>query len=83
MKNEGTENPPPWLAGWRAAKANFLPGSVVPLAMLANVARIAITVSLVGAYGAEFAQGALHESFGLATFIGGTCALLLVARVVR
>lgn len=29
------ENPPPWLAGWRAAKANFLPGSVVPLAMLA------------------------------------------------
>jgi hypothetical protein len=29
------ENPPPWLAGWRAAKANFLAGSVVPLAMLA------------------------------------------------
>lgn len=27
--------PPPWLLGWRAAKANFLPGSLVPLVMVA------------------------------------------------
>jgi len=26
-------NPPPWLLGWRAAKANLVPGSIVPVVM--------------------------------------------------
>lgn len=36
MKDESegvSGNPPPWLLGWRAAKANFLPGSLVPVVM--------------------------------------------------
>jgi len=57
--------------------------SVIPLALLGNIARVALTVSLVGRYGVDFAQGSLHESFGLMTFVVGTIALLAVGRLVR
>ena len=41
------------------------------------------TVLLVDSQGIEFAQGLLHEGFGLTTYVGGTLALLAVAKVLR
>jgi exosortase len=58
-------------------------GSVVPLAIAANLIRIIVTVQLVSTYGVEYAQGLLHESFGLTTYVLGTLALLGVAKVLR
>jgi exosortase len=57
--------------------------SVVPLAMAANIARVVITVLLVRSQGVEFAQGLLHQNFGLATYLMGTLALLGTARLLR
>ena len=57
--------------------------SVVPLAMLGNVIRVVATAVLVTRFGVEYAEGGLHESFGVATFLLGTGALLGVARLVR
>ncbi len=57
--------------------------SIVPLAILANVIRMFATVLLVDSRGIEFAQGLLHEGFGLTTYVGGTLALLAVAKVLR
>ncbi len=57
--------------------------SVIPLAIAANVARIVITVGMVDEWGIELAQGYLHESFGVVTFVFGTIALLTLARVLR
>jgi exosortase/archaeosortase family protein len=54
--------------------------SVVPLAMFGNMVRVIGTVLLVHNFGAEYAEGGLHESFGLMTSLLGTGALLLVAR---
>jgi exosortase len=65
---------------WRRA---MIVAAVVPLAMLANIVRVSITVLLVESRGIEFAQGMLHESFGVITYVGGTLALLGVARVLR
>ncbi len=60
-----------------------LVGSVVPIAVVGNTLRVVITVVLVSGYGAEYAEGLLHESFGLATFVGGTIVLVTLARVLR
>ena len=57
--------------------------SVVPLAMGANVIRVIGTVLLVSSRGIESAEGLLHESFGIATYVVGTLFLLGVARVLR
>lgn len=57
--------------------------SVVPLAMLGNIARVAITVALVDRFGLDYAEGVLHESVGVSTFVVGTAALIAVARVLR
>jgi len=57
--------------------------SVVPLALGANVVRVIATVVLVSERGIDFAQGMLHESFGAVTYIGGTLALIGVAKVLR
>jgi exosortase/archaeosortase family protein len=51
--------------------------------MLANVFRVVVTVWMIPVIGIEAAQGALHESFGLATYIVGTLAMIGVARVLR
>ncbi len=48
--------------------------SVIPLAIAANVARIVITVGMVDEWGIELAQGYLHESFGVVTFVFETHA---------
>lgn len=72
-----------WFLGrgvWRRA---LIVSSVVPLAIAANVARVTVTVLLASRFGLEAAQGALHESFGLATYVIGTLALVGVARVLR
>lgn len=57
--------------------------SVVPLAVCANILRVVGTVSAVSIWGVDAAQGVLHESFGLWTYLIGTLALLGVARVLR
>lgn len=65
---------------WRRAAVL---ASVVPLAVLGNVIRVVATAVLVTRFGVEYAEGNLHESFGVATFLLGTAALLGVARLVR
>lgn len=57
--------------------------AVVPLAIAANVARVTITVGLVASYGLEIAQGVLHDTFGLGTYVVGTLALILIAKSLR
>lgn len=65
---------------WRRAA---LLASIVPLAMLGNVLRVVVTALLVARFGAEYAAGNLHETFGAVTFSLGTIALLGVARLLR
>jgi exosortase/archaeosortase family protein len=57
--------------------------SVVPLTFVANVFRVIVTVRMVSSHGPEFAQGVLHETFGLATYVIGTLAVIGVARITR
>jgi exosortase len=57
--------------------------SVVPLTFAANVFRVIVTVRMVSTHGPEFAQGLLHETFGLATYVLGTLAVIGVARITR
>jgi exosortase len=57
--------------------------SVVPLAMGVNIFRVVATVRMVSYLGVEAAQGALHESFGIATYVVGTLALVGIARVLK
>ncbi len=57
--------------------------SVVPLAMAANAVRVMVTVIAVPAWGDEVAQGLLHETFGVSTYIIGTLALLGIAKILR
>jgi exosortase len=65
---------------WRRA---VVVASVAPLAMAANIVRVTVTAIVASRFGIEYAQGSLHESFGLATYVIGTLALIAVARVVR
>jgi exosortase len=65
---------------WRRA---LVIASVVPLALAANIFRVIVTVQLVEHWGVEFAQGVLHETFGLATYVIGTLAVIAVARILR
>ena len=46
-------------------------------------AALVATVLAVRTNGIEFTQGVLHESFGLTTFIAGTLAMVLTARLLR
>jgi exosortase len=57
--------------------------SVVPLAILGNIARVAITVALVDRFGLGYAEGLLHETFGVSTFVVGTGALIAIAKALR
>ena len=57
--------------------------SVVPLAMAANTVRVMVTVIAVPAWGDEVAQGLLHETFGVSTYILGTLAVLGITRLLR
>ena len=56
---------------------------VIPLAIAANIVRVGATVFLVSSHGIEFAQGLLHESFGVSTYVVGTLAILGVARILK
>lgn len=60
-----------------------LVASVVPLAVLGNIVRVTVTVILVSRFGLEYAEGNLHETFGVLTFALGAVALLAVARLLR
>jgi exosortase len=57
--------------------------STVPLAVFGNAVRVIATVVLVHSYGGSFAEGWLHETFGLVTAGAGTLALLGIAKVLR
>jgi exosortase len=58
-----------------------LVASVVPLAMLGNLARVVITIYVAHAYGSEVATGdLLHNWAGIATYVLGCLALLAVGR---
>lgn len=57
--------------------------SVIPVAMLANILRVTVTIAVVSFAGTAFAEGALHQSFGLATSVLGTLAMVAVARGLR
>lgn len=65
---------------WRRA---VIVASVIPLAITANIIRVVVTVRMSSIWGPETTQGALHETFGLATFVGGTLTVIAVARVLR
>jgi len=65
---------------WRRA---LILAATVPIAMLGNIARVIVTVVLVSEFGLEYAEGLVHDSFGLATFVLGTGVLLGLARLVR
>ena len=65
---------------WRRA---IVIASVVPLAIAANILRVTVTVLMVPSLGIEAAQGSLHESFGVATYVVGTLILIGVARGIR
>jgi exosortase len=60
-----------------------LVASVVPLAIAGNIARVIVTVLLVRRFGDAMADGALHDTFGFATFGLGAVALLGLARALR
>jgi exosortase len=57
--------------------------SIVPFAMLGNLARVSITTALVASGSIEYSEGLLHESMGLATFVLGTLALVTFAKLLR
>jgi exosortase len=65
---------------WRRA---VIVVSVIPVAIAANIVRVVLTVWMVPTWGAEAAQGVLHESFGLVTYTVGILTVLAVARIVR
>ena len=65
---------------WRRAA---VVASVVPLAIGANLVRVIVTLQLVDKRGVEYAQGLLHEAWGLTTFVAGTLALVGLAKVLR
>jgi exosortase len=65
---------------WRRAA---IVASVLPLAIVGNVARIFITVALVANGWIEFREGLLHDNLGVATFTIGTIALVGIAKVLR
>jgi exosortase len=65
---------------WRRAVVVL---SVIPVAIVANVIRVMVTVKLVPIVGPEVAQGVLHEGFGVAAFAMGTLAVIGVARLLR
>jgi exosortase len=72
-----------YLLGRGVWRRLLLVGSIVPIAILGNTLRVVVTVVLVSWYGMEYAEGLLHDSFGLATFMSGTVVLVGLARVLR
>jgi exosortase len=57
--------------------------SVLPLAFIGNIARVALTVALVTEGWVEFREGLLHTNLGLTTFTIGTLALVGIAKALR
>jgi exosortase len=65
---------------WRRA---VVVASVFPLTIAANILRVVVTVQMVSSIGIEAAQGSLHESFGVFTYVLGTLSVIGVARLLR
>ena len=57
--------------------------SIVPFAILGNMARVTITTALVASGRIEYSEGLLHESLGITTFVLGTLALTVFSKVLR
>jgi exosortase len=66
--------------GWHRA---LVIASVIPIAILANVIRVIVTVKLVPIVGPEVAEGLLHEGFGVVAFGAGTLAVIGFARLLK
>jgi exosortase len=62
-----------------ASKAVLVAASI-PVAVAANVARLAITAGIAAIGGARAAESFLHELSGLVVFIGGLIALFVVGK---
>jgi len=56
---------------------------VIPVAMFFNTARVVATVLLVSRFGESFAQGLLHDGFGLSSSIAGTISLIMIAKALK
>lgn len=69
------------LPGWWRRAA--LVASVIPVAIAANVIRVAVTVKLVPVVGVQAAQGLLHEGFGVVAFGVSVLTLFGLARLMR
>jgi exosortase len=65
---------------WRRA---VLIASIFPIAVVANIVRVTATIALVVRFGPGVGEGLLHEGFGVVTFVGGTAALIGLARWLR
>ena len=63
----------------RGLKALLVAASI-PVAVAANVLRLAITASVAAIAGAKTAESFLHELSGLVVFIGGLVALLVIGK---
>ncbi len=57
--------------------------SVIPLAVGANIVRVTATVLMVVHFGPSYAEGTVHEGFGVLTFLVGTAGMIGVARWLR
>jgi exosortase len=63
----------------RAAKT-ILVAAAVPIAVLANVMRLATTATIASLAGAEAAESFLHELSGVVVFIAGLVALIAIGK---
>jgi exosortase len=66
----------------RAGLVGYL-ALIVPVAMAANIARLAVTAGVAAVSGPETAESFLHELSGLVLFVTGVLALLLCAGAIR
>lgn len=70
-----------WFTNFKLSSKCLLFFIAAPIAIFANVVRLAITALLASEYGEKAAQGFLHEFSGLFTFIFGLVLLILASKV--
>jgi exosortase len=72
-----------WFSGLSTAKKWVLFFAAVPIAILANIARLTGTAGLASLYGAKAAQGFLHDFSGLLVFVVGLLLLVLTSKLLH
>lgn len=68
-----------WFTGYSSVRKLVLFLTAAPIAILANIIRLFITAILAAFFGAEVAQGFLHDFSGLVTFALGLVMLVSVS----